>query len=55
LHQTASKTGINPLSFLELQEVFGKLIDNERFTKRYLELIQLIYEEKGIRKIMNEI
>ena len=55
LHEAAKKTASHPLSFLEVSEVFGKLIENERFTKRYVEMIQLIYEGKGIRKIMSDI
>lgn len=55
LHEAASKTANTPLSFLKLQEVFSNLTDNEQFTKKYLTFIQLIYEGKGIREIMNNI
>ncbi len=55
LHQAASQTTNNPLSFLELTEVFGKLVENERFTKRYSAFLQLLYTGKGVRKVMSDI
>jgi len=54
LHQAASDTQNNPLAFLKLQEIFGELAKNERFTKQYIKMIQLIYKVKNIRSVMNE-
>ena len=48
LHQHATKTEGNPLAFLEIDEVFGKLKDNERFTKVYKKMIALVYEEDNM-------
>ena len=55
LHEAASRTANKPLNFIELEEIFGTLIEHERFTKRYSTFIQLIYEGKGIRKIMHDV
>ena len=55
LHEAASQTADNPLSFLKLTEVFGKLVENERFTKRYSAFLQLLYAGKGVRKVMSDI
>lgn len=54
LHKIAIKTEDNPLSFLSMQEVFGDLMHNKRFTKKYIEMIQLVYKTKNIKKIMSE-
>ena len=54
LHQAAKQTQNNPLGFLSLQEVFGKLMENERFTNKYSEMIQLIYQTKNIKRLMSE-
>ena len=48
LHQHAAKTENNPLAFLEIDEVFGSLKDDERFTKVYKEMIALVYEEEDM-------
>ena len=53
LHEAANQTTNNPLNFLKLEEIFGRLIENKQFTKRYAEMIQLIYDGQGIRKIMS--
>ena len=54
LHQAAMTTKSNPLGFLQIQEVFGNLAKNKRFTNKYEEIIQSIYKAKNIRKIMKE-
>ena len=54
LHQAAITTINNPLGFLRLQEIFGNLAKNKRFTNKYLEMIQLLYKGKGIKNLMNE-
>ena len=54
LHQAAKETQKDSLSFLRRSEFFGDLIENERFTKKYIEMVQLIYGGESIRKLMHE-
>jgi len=54
LHQAAAKTQNNPLAFLSLQEIFGNLAENNRFTKKYTEMIKLIYQTNDIKCLMRE-
>jgi len=54
LHQAASSTTKDPLSFLNMEEVFGNLSENKRFTDKYRELIALVYETSDLRKLMSE-
>ena len=54
LHQAAAKTSIDPLGFLQLKEIFGNLIENKRFVKKYKEMIQLIYDTKNIKQLIAE-
>lgn len=48
LHKHAAQTSDNTLAFLKVQEVFGDLINNKRFTTMYTTMIDLIYSEKNI-------
>lgn len=52
LEETAAMTQNNPIAFLSLNEIFGDLANNERFTTKYKEMIQLVYETKDIRELM---
>jgi len=54
LHQAAAASKNDLLEFLRLQDIFGNLIDNKRFTDRYKEMITLVYEREDIRGIMKE-
>ncbi len=54
LHEAAASTENSPLAFLHLQEIFGNLSENERFTKQYQKTVQSIYTTKNIRKLMGE-
>ncbi|GJM27720.1 MAG: mannitol 2-dehydrogenase [Cyclobacteriaceae bacterium] len=54
LHQVAKQTNTDPLAFVRLESVFGKLINNERFTKLYAEMVQKIYMDANIKKYMKE-
>lgn len=54
LHQAAQHTQQEALAFLKQPAIFGDLSENKRFVKKYKEVIQLIYQEKNIRKLMNE-
>ena len=55
LHQAAKNTSNDKLAFLRQSEIFGALVENERFRNKYLEMILAIYNEKDIRKLMNEL
>ena len=52
LHHAAQQTSTNPLAFIRQETIFGDLIQNERFTKIYAEMIQKIYDDARIRKHM---
>jgi len=54
LHQAASDTINNPLAFLSIEEIFGALANNERFSKKYKEMIDLIYRAKNIKSVMGK-
>lgn len=51
LHKAAKTTQINPAGFLSL-DIFDQLVRNERFVKKYTEMIQLIYGGNKLRNIM---
>ncbi|MGB5236302.1 MAG: mannitol dehydrogenase family protein [Flavobacteriaceae bacterium] len=52
LHQAAVNTEGNWKAFLNLSEIFGDLIENERFVKEYIFAVQAIYKGKDVRKSM---
>ncbi len=52
LHKAAAGTAEDPLSFLGVTAVFGKLSQAERFTKAYAEQVKLIYETSDISSLM---
>lgn len=52
LHEAASTTEQDPLSFLSLTDVFGDLASNERFIKTYQEIVRTIYQNVDIRQHM---
>lgn len=54
LHQVAKQTITDPLAFVKQNAIFGKLIENERFTKLYTETIQKIYKDSNIKKYMKD-
>lgn len=55
LQQAARKTQEDKLSFLRQAELFGDLAEKQRFVEKYTATVQLIYQEKDIRKLMNEL
>ena len=55
LHEAAKLTGKDKLSFLKLTSVFGDLIQNERFTKLYSEMIDAVYKDPDISLQMQRI
>jgi mannitol 2-dehydrogenase len=55
LNQVAKNTESNWTAFLEQEELFGDLIENERFVKEYTLAVQAIYKEGNIRGLMREL
>lgn len=55
LHNAAKQTKTDPLAFIRQKSLFGNLIDNERFTKLYSDMVQKIYEAGDIKKQMQEV
>ena len=51
LHQFAKNTQEDKIAFLYQPAIFGNLHQNKRFVEKYMEFIQLIYNEKNIRKL----
>ena len=54
LHQAAKQTKTDPLAFIRQESLFGNLIENEIFTKLYMEMVQKIYKDTNIKKYMLE-
>ncbi|MFK7933292.1 MAG: mannitol dehydrogenase family protein [Saprospiraceae bacterium] len=52
LQQAAKDTENNWTAFLQQAEIFGNLVDNERFTTVYTSMVQLIYKENNIKKVI---
>ena len=55
LHQAAKNTENDWTVFLNQPEIFENLNKNERFIKEYTSIVQAIYKEKNIRKLMGEL
>lgn len=55
LHQAAKGTEDNPIAFLLRSDIFGNLIDNERFVNEYISTVQTLYKEKNVRKLMENL
>ena len=53
LQNAAKNTSENPISFLELTEIFGSLRQNKRFCEKYERAVLSIYKEKKIRRLMD--
>ena len=52
LHRNAKQTEQNRLNFLRIPDIFGNLLNNERFVKEYSKSIEAIYKEPNIHKLM---
>jgi len=52
LHRNAKKYEQNHLSFLRISDIFGNLLDNQRFVKQYSKMTEAIYKEPNIHKLM---
>jgi len=52
LHQSAKQYEQDRLSFLRIPDIFGGLINNDRFIMHYSKMIEAIYREPNIHKLM---
>ncbi|NND80368.1 MAG: mannitol dehydrogenase family protein [Maribacter sp.] len=52
LNQRAKQYEQDQLSFLRIPDIFGSLLENERFRKHYSKMIEAIYKEPNIHKLM---
>ncbi len=48
----SSAKAVKTLAFIKLESLFGNLIQNERFTTCYVEMVQHIYKDGDIKKQM---
>ncbi|WP_339839572.1 mannitol dehydrogenase family protein [uncultured Maribacter sp.] len=55
LQNAAKQTKTDPLAFIRQESLFGSLINNERFINVYSDLVQKIYEDPDIKKLMQNI
>ena len=52
LHQVAKQYEQDQLSFLKIPDIFGNLIENEKFVKLYSKMIEAIYKEPNIHQLL---
>ncbi|MEP2279168.1 mannitol dehydrogenase family protein [Maribacter sp.] len=52
LRLAASKTQTDPLAFIRQESLFGNLINEDKFTNLYSDLVQKIYANPNIKEIM---
>ena len=55
LNEAASKSKTDPLAFIRQESLFGNLINEEKFTSLYSDLVQKIYANQDIKKIMKQL
>ncbi len=55
LYQAAQQTTDDKLGFIRQPELFGDLVENERFVEKYVGFVELIYRGEGIRGLMEEL
>jgi len=55
LHQNAKQFEQDHLSLLRISDIFGNLLESERFIKHYSKMIKAIYREPNIHKLMTSI
>ncbi|WP_405397637.1 mannitol dehydrogenase family protein [Maribacter sp. Asnod2-G09] len=54
LHSAASKTNTDPLAFIRQESLFGNLINEDKFTSLYSKMVQKIYKDADIKKLMKQ-
>ena len=52
LQQAAQQTQTDPLAFIRQESLFGDLVQNKQFTELYADMVQKIYENGNIKKLM---
>ncbi|MEP2240491.1 MAG: hypothetical protein ABJI22_19140, partial [Maribacter sp.] len=52
LHLAASKTQTDPLAFIRQETLFGNLINEDKFSNLYSDLVQKIYANPNVKEIM---
>ncbi len=52
LHKAATATASDKLSFLRLDSIFGGLANNETFTAEYIRMLDALYEDPDIARLM---
>ena len=55
LHQCAKQYEQDNLSFLRIPDIFGSLLESERFTKHYLKMTKAIYKKSNMHDLMTSI
>jgi len=55
LHQAARDTVNNWTAFLHQSEIFGLLVKNERFVTTYTSMVQSIYKENNLKKLLADL
>ena len=55
LHDAAKETAKNTLTFIQLESLFGRLSENERFTTIYTSMLQELYASRDIKKLMQSL
>jgi len=55
LHQAATKTQEDGLSFIRIEKVFGNLVRENRFTTAYAEMLTALYENVDIASEMGKV
>ncbi|MCB9875676.1 MAG: mannitol dehydrogenase family protein [Planctomycetaceae bacterium] len=55
LHQAASATSEDPLSFVKFKPVFGDLASDERFTTTYVKMVERVYRNPDVSEPMRDV
>ncbi len=55
LHHAASQTKNDSLAFMKQENLFGNLAENENFIRTYTQMLQELYKNNEIKKIMQRI
>ncbi len=53
LHNGAKDHAQDGLSFLRISDIFGSLVENERFVEEYSRILSDIYRDGDVRRLMN--
>lgn len=53
LHQAATGSGKDKLSFLKYKPVFGELASNRRLADKYVEMLDAVYDDSNISRLFS--